>query len=81
MKRSNIVIKRSLYQCRNARVFNDRIYCSEGHKLGNIRGGKISISRLVRGDALEFNVCQGCKDYEKIGLPVLKGDRGWSSCL
>jgi hypothetical protein len=72
--------KRSLYQCFNAKVRGDRIECAKGHNLG-YKYGKIedslSIRRLIRGAPLELAVCQECPDYDEMGPPIPKEERGW----
>lgn len=71
--------KRSLYMCYNAKVKGDAIYCSKGHKLSNqtTKENTINIERLIRGEPLELTICQRCADYEYMGEPVTKEDRGW----
>jgi hypothetical protein len=71
--------KRSLYQCFNARVSGEKIYCAKGHLLGD--KGVLHIRALVRGKPLELSVCQTCSDYDEMGPPVAKEDRGWSQTL
>uniref|UniRef100_A0A6M3J4I8 Uncharacterized protein n=1 Tax=viral metagenome TaxID=1070528 RepID=A0A6M3J4I8_9ZZZZ len=69
--------KRSLYQCFNCKVI-DKIYCSMGHRLVKYSSdGTINKALLIRGDPLELSVCQGCPDYDEMGPPVKKEDRGW----
>lgn len=68
-------IKRSLYQCFNARVLGEDIYCSKGHEF--YRNGGINIRRLIRGERLELTVCQDCGDYLEMGPPIPKEERGW----
>jgi len=73
-----VKVKRSLYQCFNAKVKGDRIYCAKGYRLsGMSRGGTIYIKRLSRGDPLELAVCQECADYDEMGPTVPKEERGW----
>ena len=70
--------KRSLYQCFNAKVHEDCIYCAKGHKLWHSSSnGTISIHRLGRGQPLELTVCQSCPDYDEMGEPVPANERGW----
>jgi len=70
--------KRSLYDCFQAKVKGDRIYCTKGHKFETSPDGSSAISRLVRGQPLEFTTCQDCPDFEQMdGGKVLKEDRGW----
>ena len=70
-----IMSKRSLYQCYNAHVQGDKIVCIKGHKLG--KDGVISSLCLVRGDALEYTICQKCPDYNSMGEALTKEERGW----
>lgn len=69
--------KRSLYQCLQVKVKNDRIVCAKGHPLSRMGGGTIPVVRLARGEPLELSVCQGCKNYKEIGPPIPKEERGW----
>jgi len=71
------VIKRSLYQCFEAKVHGDQIYCAEKHHLYNRADGTISIRGLERGEPLEMTVCQKCEDYNHMGDPIPKNERGW----
>ena len=77
------MIKRSLYQCFNARfpIKGDRIYCDKGHSLLRIsrKDGTISVVRLARGEPLELTVCQLCRDFDELGPPVPREERGWTS--
>jgi hypothetical protein len=70
-------LTRSLYQCFNAKVCGDRIKCSKGRFLGSAKDGSLSITPLLRGMPLENVSCQACPEYDEIGPPVEKGDRGW----
>jgi len=70
--------KRSLYQCFNAKVNGHMIYCSKGYKLRRSDDGHIGIKRLIRGAPLELSVCQSCADYDEMGPPVPKEERGWN---
>jgi len=70
--------KRSLYQCMNAKVKGDEIYCSKGRRLSNASvSGNLKLSRLAQGDPLEVNVCQGCRYYEEVGDKLRPAERGW----
>lgn len=72
--------KRTLYECSHARVRGDHIYCSKGHGLvPKSADGSIGIGRLARGDPLAFQVCQKCPDFDRMGPPVPKEERGWRS--
>ena len=69
--------KRSLYQCFNARVKIDKIYCAKGWPLGNRKDGTIDLLRLMRGEPLVCSGCQECGDFDSMGDPVATEDRGW----
>jgi hypothetical protein len=69
--------KRSLYQCFNAHVKDDRIYCSKGYNIGRAKDGTIPLVKLARGAPLEPSICQKCADYDEMGPPVPKEERGW----
>ena len=70
--------KRTLYECSHARVKGDWIYCQKGHPTSSKPGnGRLNISRLARGQRLAFGVCQGCLDFDCMGLPVPPEERGW----
>lgn len=71
-----IINKRTLYQCLNARVQGNDIRCRKGHPFPNF-GNKISTLRLARGDALQLSICQECNDYDHMGEPIIKEERGW----
>ena len=71
------MIKRSLYQCSNARVKGDTIYCKACKVLAGIAKGNVNIKRLIRGCTLELTICQGCTDYDEMGPPVPPEERGW----
>jgi len=72
--------KRSLYQCFQAKVKGDRIFCAKGHDLSKMTGD-IAVTRLVRGEPLELAVCQDCNDYDEMGGPVAPEDRGWAHLI
>lgn len=69
--------KRTLYQCFNARVKDDCIYCAKGHKLGRKGEGTLNIQRLIRGASLACSVCQDCPDFDSMGDPIPREERGW----
>lgn len=75
------VIKRSLYQCLEAKCREDEeIYCAKGHNLCSTAGiprATIGFIRLARGEPLEMNACQNCPNYDEMGPPVPKSERGW----
>jgi hypothetical protein len=70
-------VKRSLYQCFNARVKGDKIYCAKGWPLGVRKDGTADLIRLIRGESLELSICQDCVDFDSMGDPVAPEDRGW----
>lgn len=70
--------QRSLYQCGQAKVKNNHIYCAAGHSLNkSSKAGEIKTERLALGHELVLGVCQGCTDYIEIGCPLSAEDRGW----
>ena len=71
------MIKRSLYQCFNAKVLSSELYCSKGHPFPLPNPGRIHIRALFRGKPLELVCCQSCPDFDEMGGPVKKEDRGW----
>ena len=72
---------RSLYCCFNAKVHGDKIYCDKGYKLGHAPDGILSINRLIRGTPMECGECKDCPDYDEMGEPVAREDRGWASLI
>ena len=70
------MMKRSLYMCSNAKV-KGVIKCREGHPLSRFKDGNLPIINLARGEPLELTICQDCLDYDEMGEPVEKEDRGW----
>jgi hypothetical protein len=70
------VVKRSLWQCLNAKCSSKRIRCVKGYKFPRSKDGSIDIKLLYRGDPLEFAVCQKCTEYIEMGKPVPKKERG-----
>jgi len=72
--------KRSLYDCSNAVVLDDRICCKAGHTLCKVsKDGCLNIERLARGRDLIFSVCQGCEDFDEMdGGKVEIENRGWA---
>lgn len=67
--------KRTLYQCLNAKYPKEgtRITCSKGHKLPI----NCSTRAIQRKSPLAPVVCQGCSDYDEMGPPIPKNERGW----
>ena len=76
-KRLTMSKNRSLYCCLNAKVDDDHIYCSKGHKLN--ASGDVNIRRSARGEPLEFGVCQRCLDFLSCGGAIPKAERGWQA--
>ncbi len=64
---------RSLYECSKALVIDRTIVCGAGHELH----ARIGMKQLTQGDPLEVRVCQNCQDFDSMGPPVPKRDRGW----
>lgn len=87
--RKEIPEKRSLYDCLQAKVKGDRIHCAKGHCLSKameksllVIPGSLAIKRLIRGNPLEFEVCQDCPDFDQMdGGKVGPQDRGWVHML
>ena len=72
-------MKPSLWDCFNAKVYMDRIYCCKGHKLTSwSEDGNINLGRAERGKTpLEFSVCVNCSDFDPMGDPIPLRERGW----
>lgn len=68
---------RTLYQCGHARVKGDWVRCEKGHGLSGFPYSEVSLGRLKAGEPLELVACQKCPDYDRLGGPVKKEDRGW----
>ena len=75
------VNKRTLYECANACVKGESIFCAKGYPLnpkpGNPGNGHVDVSRLARGKRLAFKCCQDCLDFDCMGPPVPPEERGW----
>jgi hypothetical protein len=70
--------KRTLYECFNARVKGDRIFCGKGYPfLSKSQDGSIGIRRLSSGKQLAFQVCQECPDFDEMGSAIPVNERGW----
>jgi hypothetical protein len=41
-------------------------------------GGTIAAHELASGKPLEFAVCQNCNDYDCMGDPAPRNERGWN---
>lgn len=68
---------RSLYQCYEAKVLMENIYCKKGHKFPDTPEGTMNIRRLQRGEPLQLTVCQDCPDFNYMGDQIQKSERGW----
>ena len=78
------MIKRSLWQCEQARVLGDgtpmgtKVYCIEGHRLHRTsRDGSLHYHLVTRGKPLELSPCASCPDYIENGPPIPQNERGW----
>lgn len=69
--------KRSLYECFNAKVKGNMIYCAKGCTL-QTKGPEPLIRRLERGAPLICSVCQDCPDFDPMGPPLRKNERGYN---
>lgn len=70
--------RRSLYECVHARVKGSGIYCGRGRRLEvKSADGGVSLRRLAGGEPLTFAACQECPDFEYMGPPLAREDRGW----
>ena len=68
----------TLYECSHAIVRTDRIKCEKGYNLtGKAADGGIGIRQLARGDTLACEVCQRCPDFDSMGPPIPKEEKGW----
>ena len=68
---------RTLYECFNAKVLGDLIYCKAGHRLGGYHDG-IHIRRLIKGDPLRLSCCQDCHLFVQMDPQgYFEKDRGW----
>lgn len=69
---------RQLYQCLHAKVKGDKIACAKGHPLSLLsEDGSIGLIRVWRHQPLEMTICQKCLDYDEMGPPLRREDRGW----
>lgn len=72
--------ERSLYQCGEARVRCDEIYCHAGRILEERSElGTIHIRRLANGNPLELEICQECPYFSYVGEPIPASERGWNN--
>jgi len=68
----------SLFDCYNAKVLGDKIYCAKKHRLNKANyNGSIDVIRAARGDALRLTVCQGCPDADIDEHLLLPEEKGW----
>lgn len=70
--------KRSLYECFHAKVKGNQIYCSKGHAL-QVSGAELHVRRLERGAPLICGICQQCPDFDQLGPPLPREERGWAN--
>jgi len=68
--------KRTLYECFNAKVNSERIYCSEGYPLAK-EDGSLDPSHLEKGEKLAIKICQQCAEFDSMGPPVPADEKGW----
>lgn len=70
--------KKSLYECSNARVAGDRVYCRRGHILSDKSDdGRLDARRLARGEPLVLDLCQTCPNFDRNGPPLPDSEKGW----
>jgi hypothetical protein len=71
-------MKRTLYDCSHACVLGKRIHCNKGYLLSlKSADGGLDARRLATGEPLTLNICQHCSDFDSMGPPVPKEERGW----
>jgi len=68
--------QRTLYECFNAKVNSERIYCSKGYPLAKEQT-TLEPVHLERGEKLAIKICRQCSDFDSMGAPVPKEERGW----
>ena len=70
--------KRTLYECANARVKGQKIYCRRGYPLSRAKAdGRLDIRWLAEGHQLSMAVCQHCGDFSRLGMAMAEDQRGW----
>ena len=69
--------KISLYECFNAKVKGDQIYCAKGNTLQAV-GTRPLLRQLERGASLICSVCQDCPSFDRMGLPLRMDERGYN---
>ncbi len=70
--------KKTLYECSQARVKGERIYCNKGYPLSPQPGdGHVDFQHLAEGKPLAPRICQQCINFDRIGPPVPEEERGW----
>jgi len=67
-------MKRQLYQCFNAKVNRTEVVCAKGHSFE----GRVTILNVARGAPLKMAICETCLDYDEMGEPLSKEERGWA---
>ncbi|KKK96061.1 hypothetical protein LCGC14_2666550 [marine sediment metagenome] len=70
-------MKRTLYDCYNARVVGPQLACSRGHQF-SVGGAKgtIPAHKLEYGSPLAIRECQGCPDFDQMDGGKVT-ERGW----
>lgn len=69
---------RTLYECSHTKVKGARIRCKKGYQLSlKSEDGTLHIKQLARGDSLTMGICQECHDFDIMGNPIPKSERGW----
>ncbi len=71
--------KRTLYECGQAKVRGQRIYCSQGMALSREGDGSLDIQYLAEGHSLIMAVCQTCTEFTRMGQPIAEKERGWKN--
>jgi len=51
--------------------------CVKGHKLGRGIFPQVGTYMVALGKPLEVLACQDCPDFDKMGEPLKKNERGW----
>ncbi len=68
----------TLYDCANARVKGECIYCDKGVSLSTDGNGTVSLDMAARGEPLVMPECQECQEFEMAAESFIKPiERGW----
>ena len=70
-------MKRTLYECLNAKVYDSRIKCRHQFLSSASYDGSLTLLLLEKGDPLVMAVCQDCPDFISMGEPVPEKEKGW----